>query len=177
MVWWIRWNWESRWWAVVPQFHCLNLLHNCRRESLSEIDAREVCYGFDRLWLAVFYSCPPRRGWGLLVRRSRGGWLHPWEWFRLLLRGRIKENLLIETLETEPVQGSNSWDQPGRLFEKIDFHLVADHLQNCQMRGRLIQLQTFDKLLWNQMDSRRTKTLKLIRTKRMVSCFAAELVI
>lgn len=102
MVWWIRWNWASRWWAELPRFHCLNLLHNCRRESLSQIDAREVCYGFDRLWLAVFHSCPPG---GFLVRRSRGGWLHLHR--ELLFRGKIKENLLIGTQSSEPERGSN----------------------------------------------------------------------
>lgn len=73
VVWWIRWNWESRWWAVVLWFHCLNLLHNCQRESLSGNDAREVCYGFDRLWLAVFSQLSTG---GFLVRGS-SWWMAP----------------------------------------------------------------------------------------------------
>lgn len=125
MVWWIRWNWESRWWAAVPRFHCLNLLHNCRRESLSEIDAREVCYGFDRLWLAVFHSCPPG---GFLVRRSHGGWLHPWEWFRLLFGGRIKEKLLIDGHRSREV---TLWSTREAALRRVTFSWGFITCRNC----------------------------------------------
>lgn len=84
------------------QFHVWTCYTTARGKACQRLTQERFVMVFDRLWLAVFHSCPP--GWGgggFLVRRGHGGLLHPWQRFWLLLRGRIKENV------SEPVQGNN----------------------------------------------------------------------
>lgn len=156
MVWWIRWNWVSRWWAVVSWFHCLNLLHNCRRESLSEIDAREVCYGFDRLWLAVFYSCPPG---GFLVRRSHGGWLHPWKWFRLLFKGKIKKKPVNDTPQSRSREVTFWSTREVVIASSPGGWSLAEFINETDLSSYNLFWLIFYRLLWNQMDDRRAETI------------------
>lgn len=101
MVWWIRWNWESRWWAV-----SLSQLVTQLPEGKPVRDWRKR--GLLWFWRTVTRCFSQLSTGGVSLSEvamvDDSGSEND---FRLLVRGRIKENLLIDRHSSELEQGSD----------------------------------------------------------------------
>lgn len=98
---------------------------------------------------------------GFLVRRSHGRLLHPWEWFRLLFRGRLKENLLIDRPLSERVHGNNFVINQGvcEASPSAGCCSLAELPDKWDLSSCILFLLTFGKLLWYQTDDSRAEII------------------